>query len=78
VNVSISLGGDPNEITEMDLEDGGFEEISRVLSDQGEYDLPETVLPSGCRFDLCEACYRKFRKNPMGSEIVPVLNFSQN
>jgi hypothetical protein len=30
------------------------------------------------RFDLCPGCYRKFMKNPVGTDVQVEFNFSQN
>ena len=30
------------------------------------------------RFDLCQSCYQRFVKDPLGSEPVKQLDFSQN
>lgn len=52
-------------------------------------DLLETLEDQDCdrvgddvyqqlRFDLCPECRKKFAKNPLGREIVKILDFSEN
>lgn len=35
-------------------------------------------LPAKRQFDLCAACYRKFRRNPLGMQPVAQVGFSAN
>jgi hypothetical protein len=72
---------DPAQLTDDDLNTDHVEEMAQLLSEieDGERDAPE-VLPA-CqkhRFDLCQGCYRKFVKDPLGRDTATRFDFSEN
>jgi hypothetical protein len=71
---------DPAEITEADLDEDHMEAVSKLLRDETEHGLePELVEASkNLRFDMCQECYQKFLRDPLGREHVQKLYFSQN
>lgn len=82
VKIAAYAGFDPNEITEEDLDQDHFEEISEILRREEEGGGPPSDLDEplykGFRYDLCPACHRRFIKDPLNRDLLRLLNFSQN
>jgi hypothetical protein len=72
---------DPAQLTDDDLNADHVEEMAQLLSEieDGERDAPE-LLPTcqKLRFDLCQGCYRKFVKDPLGRDTATRFDFSEN
>ena len=81
VKIEVYAAQDPCQLTEADLDDDHLQAISEILSEEetevidGEVDEP---LRSHHRFDLCPACQKKFRKDPLNREANLHFDFSEN
>jgi len=52
-------------------------EMLETVDDVSDVDGADDIYRQ-MRFDLCPACHRKFLKNPLGQQVYPQLNFSEN
>ena len=53
------------------------EEVLSRLEDSEDEEIGEDVFQRKV-YDLCPRCYRKFKENPLGSELATQFGFSEN
>ena len=71
---------DPAQLTDDDLDADHVEEMAQLLNEIEDGESAPEVLPA-CqkqRFDLCQVCYRKFVKDPLGRDSAARFDFSEN
>jgi hypothetical protein len=71
---------DPAELTDEDLDTDHVEEMAQLLSEleEGGCEVQAAPARKAMRFDLCPGCYRKFVADPLGREVAPKFDFSEN
>jgi hypothetical protein len=79
VRIEVAAAGNPNEITEADLDDDHMEAVSALLKDEAA-GLAEELESQRqrMRFDLCHACQRRFIRDPLSRETAFNFDFSEN
>lgn len=80
VKMAVYAGFDPNEITQDDLDDDHMEAVAELLQREEGMRPEEVEIQQfkGFRFDLCSCCHEKFVKDPLGRDLLRMLNFSEN
>lgn len=67
---------DPCELTEEDLAEDNLEEVSQLLQEPENLDVPPAT--QRLRFDLCCDCHRRFLRDPLGKKQHISLFSSEN
>ena len=80
VKMEVYAAFDPTVSEAEDEDRDHLQEIQDILErlEDAESDKIGDDVYQQLRFDLCPECRRKFVKNPLGREIVKVLDFSEN
>ncbi len=78
VKIEAFAAEDPGEITEADLDGDHLEEVSQLLRDMEDEDIPLEEPNKKFRYDLCPECHRRFVRDPLGKESTHKLFFSKN
>jgi hypothetical protein len=76
VKVEAFAAEDPCELTEDDLSDDNLEEVSQLLQEPENLDVPPAT--QRFRFDLCCDCHRRFLRDPLGKKQALSLFTSKN
>jgi hypothetical protein len=78
VRISAYPGGDPDQITEEDLEEDHMEAVAEMIrrdESPGEDDPINSY--RAFRFDLCGCCHKKYLSDPLGRDLSRVPDFSE-
>ncbi len=79
VKIATYAGFDPNQITDEDLDEDHMEAVSQLLRrDEGPSSDDDVPTYKGFRFDLCPDCHGRYLKDPLGKELLRILDFSKN
>jgi hypothetical protein len=80
ITMEVQAAMDPLEDNDPDEDRDHLLEIQEILEriEDSERESVGDDVYQRRRFDLCPECYRKFIKNPMGSESPAHLGFSHN
>jgi hypothetical protein len=78
VKLEVFAAHDPSELTDADLDVDHMEEVSQMISDDG--DSAENLTPAfkQFRYDLCPDCHTKFLRDPLNKESAQKFDFSEN
>lgn len=76
VRIDSYPGGDPDRITDEDLEADHMEEIAELLRRDDSIDADVNPGPRSFRFDLCPCCMKKYADDPLGRDLMRVGDFS--
>ncbi len=76
VRIDAYPGGDPDRITDEDLEADHMEEIAELLRRDESLDDEHAARTRTFRFDLCPCCMKKYADDPLGRELIRVGDFS--
>jgi hypothetical protein len=82
VKMEVFVVGDPDRLTDDDMDEDNLEAVSEILHDQEIDEMIDSELESsGCtslRYDLCCHCQKKFVKDPLKREVEHSYDFSAN
>jgi hypothetical protein len=80
VELAITPAFDPAELTQADLDADHLEQIAAILAagEEAVDEAIEEVSPRRYRYDLCEACAARFRKDPLQRSAGRRLHYSEN
>jgi len=77
VRISASPGGDPDQITDDDLDEDHMEAVAELIRRHESMDDDDTRICRSFRFDLCDCCHKKYLSDPLGRELTRLADFSE-
>ena len=82
VKMEVYVAGDPNGLTDDDLDDDNLEAVSDILNDKEIDELIDSELDAAAykslRYDLCSDCRGRFVKDPLNRDKEMSYEFSAN
>lgn len=77
VRISAYAGGNPDQITDEDLEDDHMEAVAEMIRREEPISDHEVPAYRAFRFDLCPCCHKRFLSDPLGRDLTRVADFSE-
>lgn len=78
VRMEIQPALDPVDSLDSEDDRDHLMEVDDLLVQLEDHENVDDLIPQFKSFDLCQDCYRRFVKNPVGGEITAQLGFSNN